>query len=123
VSPFLPTASFNANATQRPDDIVRQGQPSTIGTASVTVTQPLLNAAAIPLFAQARQNLEAQKAQTVDDKRLLAFDVTRAFFAALSADAVLIAAQRKLDTSTANLADARARADAQLASTTTRPAR
>ena len=117
VSPFLPTASFNANATQRPDDIVRQGQPSTIGTASVTVTQPLLNAAAIPLFAQARQNLEAQKAQTVDDKRLLAFDVTRAFFAALSADAVLIAAQRKLDTSPANLADARARADAQLAST------
>jgi len=116
VSPFLPSATFSANDTQRPADVVRQG-PNNIGTAAVTITQPLLNVAAIPLFEQAKQLFEGQKAQTIDDKRLLAFDAAKAFFAALSADAVLEAAQRKLDTSKANLADTQARAEAQLTST------
>ncbi len=117
VSPFLPSVNLNANDTQRPDDIVRAGQPSNVANASVTVNQPLLDAAAIPLYAQAHQNLEGQKAQAKDDKRLLAYDAARAYFVALSADAVLQAAQRRLDTSRANLADAQARVDAQLAST------
>ena len=114
---FLPSLNMNANDTQRPDDIVRAGTPSNIANASVTLSQPIFNATAFPLLGQARQNLEAQKSQSVDDKRILAFDAARAFIAVLQADAVLRAAQQKLDASRANLGDTRARADAQLSST------
>ena len=116
VSPFLPTATLNANDVQRPDDVVRQG-PTNIGTATVSITQPLINIAAIPLFAQAKQNYEGQKAQTVDDKRILAFDAARSFFDVLAVNAVLTAALEKLDTSKSNLSDTQARAEAQLTGT------
>ena len=116
VSPFLPTAILNANDSQRPDDVVRQG-PTNIGNASVTITQPILNIAAIPLLAQARRNYEGQKAQTLDDKRLLSFDAAKAFFAVLSVDEVLTSALEKLDTSQKNLKVASDRVDAHLNST------
>jgi outer membrane protein TolC len=91
--------------------------PSNTGQANMTVNQPIVNASAWPLYAQARQLADAQHAQSVDDKRVLAFDASRAFFAVLNAHQVVQAAQRLLDLAKANLADAQARAKAQLAST------
>jgi outer membrane protein TolC len=117
VGAFLPSLNVNANDTQRPDDIVRAGTPSNIANASATLSQPIFNATAFPLLGQARQNHDAQIAQSLDDKRVLAFDAARAFIAALQSEAVLQAAQQKLESSKANLGDTQARADAQLSST------
>ncbi len=114
---FFPTLLVNGSYVQRPEDVVAAGKNSYTNTAAVTLTQPVLNASAFPLLAQAKQNLEGQRAQTVDDKRLLAFEAARDFFGVLTAEAVLAAAQTRLQTSAANVSDTKQRADAQLVST------
>lgn len=91
--------------------------PNNIGNATVTITQPILNAPAYPLYSQAKNLAEAQRAQSIDDKRLLAFTAASAFFGVLNAQDVAQAAQQQLDTAKANLADAEARAQAGLNST------
>lgn len=114
---FFPTVGVGGTYTQHPDDVVAAGKNSYNALASVTVTQPVLNASAFPLYAEAKRNLEAQEAQTVDDKRTLGFDAARAFFVALSSDAVLAAANTRLDTAKANLADTHERVIGQYVST------
>src|SRR5579884_698584 len=111
---FLPVASLSGNDQQHLEPV--RPSPSNVGQASFTVNQPIVNAPAWPLYAQAKQLADAQRAQNVDDKRLLCFDAARAFFTVLNAEAVLNAADRQLDMAKANLADAQARAQAQLAS-------
>ncbi len=90
--------------------------PNNVGNASLTINQPILNAPAFPLYAQAKRLADAQHAQTIDDKRLLGFSAASAFFAVLNAQDVLQAAQNQLETAKANLADAQARAQAGLTS-------
>jgi outer membrane protein TolC len=91
--------------------------PNNIGNASLTVSQPIINASAYPLYSQAKNLAKAQVAQNVDDKRLLAFTAATAFFAVLNAQDVAQAAQEQLDTAKANLADTQARTEAGLNST------
>jgi outer membrane protein TolC len=114
---FLPTVNVGGIYTQKPDDVVAPPKSSYTAVASVTISQPLINASAFPLYAEAKRLLDGQVAQTQDDKRVLAFDAARAFFTALSADAVVTAASTRLDTAKANLADTEARVQAQLVST------
>jgi outer membrane protein TolC len=124
-APFLPTVQVNGAYTQKPDDLVDAKKATTSiwnsatasAAASVTLNQPLLNASAFPLYAQAKQILEGTAAQSADDKRLLAFDAVKAFFFALSADAVLSAANTRLTTAQANLNDTRERVNAKIVST------
>ncbi len=124
-TPFFPTVTVNGSYTQRPDDVVDPKKASssvfnsaTASTlAAVTINQPILNASAFPLYAQAKQIFDGTAAQTADDKRLLAYDVVKAFFFALSADAVLAAANARLKTAQANLTDTQERVDAKLVST------
>ena len=115
---FLPVANVTANDTLRPVTADRTGvTPSAnTGNAAITVTQPLINAPAWPLYSQAKENLEGTRAQTIDDKRVLAFDAARAFFGVLTQQAVLQAADRRLGSARANLENAQARVAAQLAS-------
>jgi outer membrane protein TolC len=91
--------------------------PDNVGTANLTVNQPLINASLFPLYSQAKELANAQRSQNVDDKRLLAFAGATAFFTVLNAQEVVVAAQRALDNSRANLADTQARAEAGLTST------
>lgn len=128
---FFPTVLVNGSFTQLPDDVVDTslkgsldkaansifGNATSKANATTTLNQPLLNASSIMLYAQARQLLQGQVAQSQDDKRLLAFDAARAFFACLSSDAVLTAANTRLTTAQANLADTQARVDAKMVST------
>jgi outer membrane protein len=88
--------------------------PNNIGNASLTVNQPIVNASAYPLYGQAKNLANAQRAQNVDDKRLLAFAAANGFFAVLNAQDVVQAAQEQLDTAKANMADTQARAQAGL---------
>ena len=59
------------------------------GRTSRFSTRPLF-----PLYAQAKELANAQHAQNVDDKRLLAFSAATAFFTVLNAQDVVTAAQR-----------------------------
>jgi outer membrane protein TolC len=115
---FLPVLGVAANESFR-EEVTRDGMvvtPSDAGTATVTFTQPLLNLSAWPLFGQARQSLEAQRAASTDDKRLLGYDAAHAFLNALITAATLTAAERRLDSAKANVANTQARAQAQLTS-------
>lgn len=108
---FLPVAGLTASDTLR-----AVASPTNLGNATLLVTQPLINAPAFPLYRQAKEAREGVRAQTVDDKRVLAFDAARAFFDVLSQQAVLEAADRRLSSAKANLDNAQARAQAQLSS-------
>ncbi|HTB72544.1 MAG TPA: TolC family protein [Polyangiaceae bacterium] len=112
---FLPVLTFNGNDTGTA--AVAAGQPHLVAQGSVVLNQPLLNASAFPLYAQAKALADAQRAQNVDDKLALAFNATSGFFSVLSASAVVDAAQRQFENAQANSADTQARADAQLTST------
>ena len=116
---FLPVISMNGSDTQRPSSTVRNGvttEPSNIGTAAAQFNQPLLNASAFPLYAQAKDARDATVSQTIDDKRVLGFDAARAFFSVLTTQAVLEAAERATATASDNLADTQARVESGLTS-------
>ncbi len=121
---FYPTVTVTGSYTQAPNDVTAPGKTCAFGgycsytdVASVVVNQPLFVASNFPLLAQAKRLLDGQVAQTVDDKRLLAYTAAQAFFACLSADAVVAAANTQLDTAKANLTDTQDRAENKLVST------
>src|SRR5262249_38623368 len=87
------------------------------GSTQLTLTQPILNLPAFPLYAQARHQLESERWGAVEDRRLLAYDAAHAFLLALSTEHLLEAAQRRLDRSKANRQDTEARVAAGLTST------
>ncbi len=111
---FLPVLSANANDTLTA--AVAAGQPNNVGAGNLLITQPIVNVPSWPLYAQARAQAEAQRAQNVDDKRVLAFSAAASFFAVLGAQGIVDAAERELENARSNLADTQARADAQLTS-------
>ena len=108
---FLPVLSASGNDTLHPRDT-----PLDTANGALTLSQPLIEPTAWPLYDQARHELSGQRAQSADDQRQVAFDAVRAFIAVLLADQVVQAAQRKLDTARADLADTDAQVRAQLVS-------
>ncbi|MEO6776957.1 MAG: TolC family protein [Kofleriaceae bacterium] len=108
---FLPVLNASGNDTIRPID-----SPKDTAQGSLTLQQPLIVMSAFPLLAQAKHNLLAQRSQNVEDKRQLAFDVAKAYFGVLLAQEVAAAAQKKLDTASADVADTQAQFKAQLVS-------
>lgn len=110
---FLPSLVGVASGVQHAV-VIRP--PSNSGTASLTLSQPLLNASAFPLYAQARRLADAQRSQNVDDRRLLGYYAAAAFFAVLNAQDIVTAAQRQLDNARANLESTQARTQAALSS-------
>lgn len=108
---FLPALNASGNDTIHPID-----DPKNTWNAQATLTQPLIVMSAFPLLAEAKHNLAAQKAQTAEDRRQLSFDVAKAYFAVLLAQQVVAAAEKKLDTATADVADTEAQFRAQLVS-------
>jgi outer membrane protein TolC len=118
---FLPVITLTGNDTQHVQSTAGGngvgGSVTNIGTSALTINQPLLNASAFPLYSQAKRLLDAQRAQNVDDKRLLEFTAATAFFAVVNADDNLKAAQYQLKLAQDNLADTSARAKAGFNST------
>jgi outer membrane protein TolC len=109
---FLPALSANGNDQIRPRD-----KPVDVAQGAIQLSQPLIVPTAFPLYSEAKQSLAAQVAQSTDDKRTLTFDVAKAYFAVLLDEEVVKAAERKLDTAKADLADTDAQSKAQLVST------
>jgi outer membrane protein TolC len=114
-SAFLPTLSASGNGGwAAPAD--RNGR-NFAADGTVTLNQPLVNAAAFPLYSQARHALEAERWGAVEDLRVLAFDTASAFLTALTNEQLLTAAQQRLERANADMDDSAARAQAGLAST------
>lgn len=109
---FLPVLNATSNATYAPFD----KSPKDSARATATVTQPLFVASTWPLYDQARHSFAAQQAQSIDDRRQLAFDTAKAYLGVLLADEVVKAAEKKLETAKADVADTDAQVKAQLAS-------
>jgi outer membrane protein TolC len=110
-SEFLPALSASGNDTLRP-----RSSPVAVVQGALTLNQPLVVPPAFPLYAQAKHALEGQRAQRTDDRRQLAFDAAHAYVSVLLAEQVVEAAQRKLDTAQADVADTEAQSKAQLVS-------
>ena len=108
---FLPVLAIQANDTRKPWDV-----PSNAASGTLTLRQPVFAPSAWPLLAEARHRLAAQRAQSGDERRQLAYDAASAFFRVLLAEQVVKAAQRELDTARADLADTGAQVAAQLVS-------
>jgi outer membrane protein TolC len=120
---FLPVLTATGSDTLRPNPIRGNVSPFAVSTpvnattGALTITQPVLNLSAWPLYRQAQRLLDAQRATSTDSKRILQFNAANAFLQTLSQEAVLQAAQRRVDAANANLTDTTARAKAQLNST------
>ncbi len=112
---FMPILTATGSDAQTAS--VAPKSPFNVGSTALTANQPLLNASLFPLYSQARNLADAQHAQNVDDRRLLAFGAASAFFAVLNAQDIVEAAQRQLENAKSNLDNTRARAQAQLSST------
>lgn len=108
---FLPVLQANGNDTYRPRD-----EPTNTIQGTLQLSQPIIAPSAFPLLSQAKHLLQAQKLDTIEAKRTLAYDVARAYFNVLLAQEVMEAAQKKLDTATADVADTEAQFKAQLVS-------
>lgn len=112
---FLPSVVASSSGAMK-DPADRAGRILS-GQGTVSITQPLVNLPAFPLYSQAQHTLESERWGAVDDQRLLAFDTAHAYLLALSGERLAEAAQRRLDRAKAEQADTQARVDAQLAST------
>jgi outer membrane protein TolC len=116
---FLPTVTLAGSETLRPQTLEQNGRVavrSNAASSTVTVNQPLLAATAFPLYASARHGFEAARFSALDQRRQLGFDAARGYFAIVAQQRVLTAAKRRLERAEANLADTRARAEAQIVS-------
>jgi outer membrane protein TolC len=110
---FLPVVTAVGSATQHAY-APTPTNPNNLAQGTATINQPLVNAPAFPLYAQAKNQANAQHAQNVDDKRVLGFNAATAFFAVLQAQAVVQAATRQLDNARANLKDTSDRVEGKL---------
>lgn len=82
--------------------------------ARAVVEQTILDAAALPLLQQARHTRTAARQDAVEARRALAFETADAFLAALNAEQVVRAAEKRLELAEGNLREFRVRFDAQL---------
>jgi outer membrane protein TolC len=111
---FYPTIAANGSGTWRSIDD-KAGRSLTYN-STVTLNQPLVTPSSFPLYSQAAHQRESEKWGAAQDRRVLAFDTARAFIQVLTSQRVLDAATGRLERAKANLHNAEARAQAQLAS-------
>jgi outer membrane protein TolC len=112
---FLPSIALGASETFRPQD-VNTTVRDTAAAATLTLSQPLFNATAFPLYASAKHSYEAARHTQLDTRRQLAFDAARGFFSVIAQQRVLTAANSRLDLANATLDDTQVRASAGLVS-------
>jgi outer membrane protein TolC len=108
---FFPRVDVSGNLRGDYDD----GTERTLSTAA-TLTQPLFDARAFPLYRMQRFERDAARLSATESTRLLAFDAAAIFVSTLSTERVLTAAEHRRDFAQTNLDDVRARFEAGLVS-------
>ncbi|MBN9164693.1 MAG: TolC family protein, partial [Myxococcales bacterium] len=111
---FLPSLTAAGTGQYRLQED-RSGR-NTTSSGTITLSQPILAPSAFPSYSQASHQLEAERWNSAQERRAVAFDTARAFLQTLAAERVLEAATKRLDRAQANLQNAEARAAAGLAS-------
>lgn len=113
---FLPSlnAGGSANASDQRAD---RGQNTWNTSGNATLTQPIIVPSSWPTYSQQKKLQRAEESGSLQDKRTLGFDTARAYIQGIAAQQALAAAKSRLDRARANFDVARARAEAQLAST------
>lgn len=112
-SAFLPSLQAQGTSNLHPLD---RNSRVLAGGGTVSLSQPLLNLSALPLYAQARHTLESERWGAAQDKRVLAFDTARAFLVVRTSQRLLDSANQRLERARAAQANADARAKAALTS-------
>ena len=112
---FLPTLVAGGASAWKPNPPDRT--PALTNSGTLTLSQPLLNPSAFPLYQQQQRSRDSERWGALQDKRQLAFDTAKAFVQALASEHVLDSAKRKADTAKLNLDESQARAQAGLTST------
>lgn len=120
---FFPSLSVSGQYTRRAFEVVRD-----VGGTTVTVQQynalganavlrwTLFDARLIPLYRAASADQRAAKLETAETRRRLGFEAAQAFLQTLGYELVEEAARRRVELTEKNLADAKARREAGLAS-------
>jgi len=120
---FFPSLSLSGAYTRRMYESIRtvDGQNYVVqainalnGAANLRI--PVFDARGFPLLSQAKHNRDAAEDDAAETGRQVAFQTAEAYFAALSAEQVALAAQQRLQLADANLKDAEARFQAKLVS-------
>lgn len=84
--------------------------------STLTARQVLFDARAFPVLKQARSERDAARLEAAEQRRLVAFEASAAFLMTLGYEQVAAAADRRVELARQTLGDARARFDAQIAS-------
>lgn len=111
---LIPSLSASAGETLKPAP--SSGSDATSFAATATLSAPLFAPSAYPLLSQSKHSAEAEKYQAGEDRRILAYDAARAFLTALTSEEVKRASDQRYVRAEANLANAKARADAGFSS-------
>lgn len=121
---FFPELTVVGTYTRRLNQTVREvgGEQVVVQAfnalgASATARMPLFDARGFPLYRQARLEGQAAELDAREARRLVGFEAADAFLSTLSNQQVFEAAKRRLEFARQSLADAKARAEAGLAST------
>ncbi|MDY7231037.1 TolC family protein [Hyalangium rubrum] len=121
---FFPELTVTGTYTRRLRESVRNvaGQPTVLQRrnalgATAVARMSLFDARGFPLYRAARLEGEAAELESREERRLVAFEAADAFLTTLGTQQVYEAAVRRLDFAQQTLLDAKARAEAGLAST------
>lgn len=122
VAQFLPALTITANATRRAREVTRiiNGDEVTVQaidaySSQAAVDTPLFDLRALPLIRAATRGLEAQRIESDELRRALAFDVADGFYAALSLERLLEAARQRVAVGRQTVEESRIRLEAGLA--------
>ncbi|WP_369865600.1 TolC family protein [Archangium sp. Cb G35] len=121
---FFPRLNASATYTRRLQDVVRQVggeevvvQARNAFSGNATATVPLFDARGFPLLQAANRDREATALDAVEARRQVSFQAATAFLSTLGQQQVVQAAERRLVYARQSLEEAKARAQAGLAST------
>lgn len=111
---FFPDITLVGSYTRRAHDTLTQSQDAL--SASATANLSIFDARATPLYRSAKIEREAVELAARDTRRIVAFETADAFLQTLANEQVEAATLRRVTFANQRLAEARARVDAQLAS-------
>jgi outer membrane protein TolC len=122
IAQFLPALTITANATRRAREVTRIIDDDEVTVQAIdayssqaAVDTPLFDLRALPLIRAASRGLEAQTIESQELRRALAFDVADGFYAALSLERLLAAAEQRVAVGRQTVEESRIRLDAGLA--------
>lgn len=122
IAQLVPSLTLSGTYTRRAEEVTRviDGDEVTVQAidalqGQATVESTLVDLRALPLIRAASRSAEAQAAESEELTRALAFDVADTFFAALSAERLLAAAERRVEVAAATVEESTIRLEAGLA--------